>query len=196
MTFRIRYIAAGLGACYAVAASIALFVEPRMGFRGFEDFWNPALVVPALTSSAWLIGDSCHLASGTLLLILAASPGASDRKLSGLVPVFAVAAGTAFVLVAMIDRAAALLPSRVTDAAMLDVLAVGFIATRSGVLIAAIFLLGCFVIAFAVHRRRTLPRWFVALSLVIGAIAAAFVLVPAPIPVALAVWAFALASVS
>jgi len=107
-----RWLAAGLGVSYTVGAGIFLVVEPTMGFRTFDDFWNPALVVPALTSYAWLVSDLCHLASGVLLVLLAASLGDATQKGSRLISVLALCAGTTFVLLAMLDRAAALLPAQ------------------------------------------------------------------------------------
>jgi hypothetical protein len=95
---RIRWLALGLGASYAVGAGILLLVEPGMGFRSFADFWNPDLVVPALTSTAWLANDLYHLVSGTLLLVLAASLTASNDPLSRLVPMLGLAAGATFIL--------------------------------------------------------------------------------------------------
>lgn len=188
-----RWLAFGLGASYTVGAAILLFVEPGMGFRSFADFWNPDLVVPALGSAAWLVSDLSHLVNGTLLLVLVASLGTPTTPLTRLVSTSGVAAGSTFVLLAMLDRAAAFLPALVTDSGRLATLAVGFIATRAGVLFAALFLLGGFMLALSVAYRRDLPRWFVVLSFIAGIAAIGFLLVPTPMPVALAVWAFALA---
>lgn len=190
---RTRWVAVGLGACYTVAAGIMLFVEPGMGFRSFADFWNPDLVAPALSTTAWLISDLCHLGSGTLLMIFAASLTAPGDALSRLVRNLCIAAGTAFVLVAMIDWAARSLPALVADPAELATLSVGYIATRVGVLFAGAFLLGSFVVAFALEHRHGLPRWFIVLSVIVGASAVVLFVVPSPMPVGLAVWAFALA---
>lgn len=187
-----RWLAAGLGVSYTVGAGIFLVVEPTMGFRTFDDFWNPALVVPALTSYAWLVSDLCHLASGVLLVLLAASLGDATQKGSRLISVLALCAGTTFVLLAMLDRAAALLPARVTDASTLATLAIGFIATRVGVLFAGLFLLGGVIGATAVAYRNHLPRWFGILSLLVALAAMGFTLVPTPIPLLLAAWAYAL----
>lgn len=190
---RTRWVAVGLGSCYTVAAGIMLLVEPGMGFHTFADFWNPDLVVPALSTAGWLISDLCHLGSGTLLMIFAASLAAPGDALSRLVRNLGIAAGTAFVFVAMIDWAARSLPTLVPDPAELATLSVGYIATRVGVLFAGAFLLGSFVVAFALEHRHGLPRWFVVLSVIVGASAIVFFLVPSPMPVALAVWAFAVA---
>ena len=191
---RVKLAAAGLGLAYAVSAVILLLVEPRMGFRHMLDFWNPELVVPALSSTAWLVSDLCHLASGVLLLVLADSPAAAAPcGTSRLVSIFGQVAGAVFVLLAMIDRAGAWLPSMVVGPQMLDTLAVGFIATRLGVLFAALFFLGGFIALTAWHGRRALPAWFLVLSVIVAAAALVFAIVPMPIPVALAIWAFALA---
>lgn len=188
-----RWLAVGLGACYATGAAILLFVEPGMGFRSFADFWNPDLVVPALESTAWLIGDLCHVTSGVLLLLLVATLGVSTNRLSRLARTLGVVAGATFILMAMIDRAASLLPALVAASDTVASLAIGYVATRLGVLFAALFFLGGFVLALAAANRRDLPRWFVVLSVVVGIAAIGFVVLPTPIPVALAVWAFALA---
>jgi hypothetical protein len=190
---QISWLAVGLGTAYAASAVILLVVEPGMGFRGFQDFWKPDLVVPALTSTAWLISDLCHLLSGALLIVLAASLRQPAASPSRLLPMLGLAAGMTFVLVAMIDRAAAWLPHMVVQPVMLATLAVGFVATRTGILLAALFFLGGFIAAIAWVGRRRLPVWFVILSFAVAIMAMGFVLVPTPVPLALSAWAFALA---
>jgi|GEM_PF-6539610 len=191
----VRLLATGLGASYSVIASIQLLFEPSMGFHRFVDFWNPTLVLPALTSIAWWVSDLCHLVNGLLLLFLAAALHVFTRTVQRAAGNLALAAGCVFVLLAMLDRAATLLPLAVPDSASLELSVVSYVATRTGVLFAGLFFLGAFVCTLAWSHRSELPFWFKLLSALVGTAAIAFALFPTPIPLVLALWAFALASV-
>ena len=61
--------AAFLALGFAVVTAILALVEPGMGFDGFADYFDPAKVVPAAGSVAWLIGDLIYLGSAAALVV-------------------------------------------------------------------------------------------------------------------------------
>ena len=184
--------AAGLAISYGVGSFVMLAVEPGMGFRSVADYFDPLLLVPALDSVAWLVSDVCHLVNGCLIAVLGVTLAGTASAAHRLTRITAAGAAILFILLAMLDRAAAGLPALVADNELRSTIALAFVSARMGVLFAAVCIAGAFTISVTAILRDA-PVAHRVTGYAVGAAAFGFWLVPTPIPVLLAVWSASVA---
>jgi hypothetical protein len=173
--------------------SIVLLVfEPAMGFREFSDFFDLAKIVPALSSTAWYVGNFMHVLVGFGLLLLAAGIHSAGIPRSVLTAAFGFAAAPLFVVIGMSGFVGDQLVGLLTDTAERDAALLGLlVGVRTMVLYAAVAVFGGMVLAIS-GQSDFVPRWLRLLGLPVGIAALIFVVVPTPMPLILFIWSAAL----
>ena len=175
------FLALGFGGVTA----ILLFVEPAMGFGAFADYFDPARVLAAAPSTAWLIGDLIYLGFGPALARLAVSSADRYLRATGLI------AAVAFFFIGSLGRVMAALPAIIEPADQLQAAVLGLLPVRFAALRTTVFALGVF--AWRTTRPtpgdpRRSPAWQ-GLGYLALAASIAFIFVFLPVPLLFAVWA-------
>ena len=170
---------------------VLLMFEPAMGFREFSDFFDLEKIVPALSSTAWFVGNLMHVVVGFALLLLASGIRSKDATQPLLATAFGLTAAPLFVVIGMsgfvADQLTGLLPNIADrDAALLGLV----VGARTTILYAAVALFGGLVLTISA-RNDLAPRWLRFLGLPVGVAGLGFAFLPTPIPLMLFIWAAA-----
>lgn len=173
--------------------SIVLLVfEPAMGFREFSDFFDLEKIVPALSSTAWYVGNFMHVLVGFGLLLLASGIHSASIPRPVLTAAFGFAAAPLFVVIGMSGVVGDQLVGLLTDNAERDAALLGLlVGSRTMVLYAAAALFGGMVLAISAQSD-FMPLWLRILGLPVGIAACIFAIVPTPVPLILFIWSAAL----
>lgn len=180
--------AALLASAFLIHSVVLVVFEPAMGFKEFSDFFDLEKIVPALSSTAWYVGNVMHILVGLGLLFVASGLQTAEISRPVLTAAFGFAAAPLFVVIGMSGFLGDQLVRIYTDNAERDAALLGLIVgARTMVLYAAAALFGGMVLAISAQKN-FVPRWLRILGVPVGIAAVLFVLVPTPIPLILFVW--------
>jgi hypothetical protein len=166
---------------------VLLVFEPAMGFREFSDFFDLEKIVPALSSTAWYVGNAMHVLIGFGLLLVASGMQTAGIPRPVLTAAFAFAAAPLFVMIGMSGFVGDQVVSLLTDSGNRDAALLGLVGSRTMVLYAGAALFGGMVLTISAQTD-FVPRWLRVLGVPVGIAALLFAVMPTPMPLILFVW--------
>ncbi len=185
MGHRQTVAAAFLALGFATVSAIFILVEPGMGFAGFADYFDPAKVIDAAPSVAWMLGDLIYLGFGVALFVLAISAAEPARRSSALI------AAALFFFIGCLGRILAVLPSMIADKADLEAAVLGLLPVRFAALRVTVFALGVYAWRTTVEPGAGLLWRGLGLLVLVAAVVFLFRFIP--VPLLFMVWALVFA---
>ena len=148
------FIGAALLASALLVHSVVLLVfEPAMGFKEFSDFFDLEKIVPALSSTAWYVGNVMHIVVGIGLLFAASGIHTAEISKPVLTAAFGFSAAPLFVVIGMSGFVGDQLVSLLSDGDERDAALLGaVVGSRTMVLYAAVALFGGMILAISAHK--------------------------------------------
>ena len=182
-------VGSGLLAVAFLCHTVVLLVfEPAMGFAKFSDFFDLEKIVPALSSTAWYVGNVMHVLVGFGLLLFASGVRTADISKPVLTAAFGFSAAPLFAMVGMSGFVGDQIVTILADSGQSDAALLGLVVgARTMVLYAAAAMFGGMVLSISAQPSFA-PRWLRIVGIPVGLAALLFVLVPTPLPLILLVW--------